>query len=118
MPIYDYVCSSCGHRAEILHGVHDEQPRACERCGGQMRKAFAAPAIVFKGTGWAKVERRSAGRSKASSEGEGGSSSSGAGGPSSAGDDGTAGSSGDSPRTTEGSTSARAGSGGGSTAAG
>jgi len=60
VPIYDYICSSCGHRVEVLHGVHDERPRTCERCGGQMRKAFAPPTIMFKGTGWAKKERRSA----------------------------------------------------------
>ena len=73
MPTYDYICSNCGHRAEILHGVHDETPRTCAECGGQMRKAITAPSIVFKGTGWAKVDRRSgSGRSKSgSSEGEG-----------------------------------------------
>ena len=31
-----------------------------------MRKAFAPPAIHFKGTGWAKKERASASRTKAS----------------------------------------------------
>ena len=58
MPIYDYVCSNCRHRAEVLHGVHDEGARTCAECGGQMRKAISAPAIVFKGSGWAKVDRR------------------------------------------------------------
>lgn len=71
MPIYDYHCPSCGHRAEILHGVHDDSPRSCSNCGTTMRKAFAPPAIVFKGTGWAKVERRSSGAAKRS-EGDGG----------------------------------------------
>ena len=62
MPIYEYVCSSCGNRTEILHGVHDDGPTFCPACGaeGSMRKAFAPPTIVFKGSGWAKKERRSA----------------------------------------------------------
>ena len=59
MPIYDYVCSSCGHRMEVIHGVHAAGPSECPACGGQMRKAFAPPAVHFKGTGWAKKERSS-----------------------------------------------------------
>ena len=64
MPIYDYRCSNCGHRAEILHGVHDETAHVCPECGGQMRKAITAPAVVFKGSGWAKVDRRSSSHRK------------------------------------------------------
>ena len=62
MPIYEYVCSACSHRTDILHGVHDSGPTFCPSCGaeGTMRKAIAAPTIHFKGTGWAKKERHSA----------------------------------------------------------
>ncbi len=60
MPIYEYVCNNCGHRMEVMHGVHDRGPASCAVCGGQVRKAFSAPAVVFKGTGWAKKERVSA----------------------------------------------------------
>ena len=70
MPIYDYRCSNCGHRAEILHGVHDESARVCPECGGQMRKAITAPAVVFKGSGWAKVDRRSSSHRKSAGDGE------------------------------------------------
>ncbi len=59
MPTYDYVCSSCGHAMEVVHGVHGHGPAACPVCGGPMRKAFTAPAVHFKGTGWAKKERGS-----------------------------------------------------------
>jgi hypothetical protein len=38
-----------------------------------MRKAFAPPAIHFKGTGWAKKERASASRTKAAAASESGS---------------------------------------------
>lgn len=57
MPTYDYVCSSCGHEMEVVHGVHGHGPSACPECGGAMRKSFTAPAIHFKGSGWAKKER-------------------------------------------------------------
>ncbi len=57
MPTYDYACSTCGHRMEVLHGVHAHGPRSCPNCGGPMHKLFAPPAIHFKGSGWAKKDR-------------------------------------------------------------
>ena len=67
MPIYEYVCSACHHRTDILHGIYEDGPTFCPSCGaeGTMRKAFAAPAIHYKGTGWAKKERSTASRTKA-----------------------------------------------------
>lgn len=74
MPIYEYVCTACGHRTDILHGIHDDGPAFCPSCGAEatMRKAFAAPAIVFKGTGWAKKERRSTAAPARAKDGDGG----------------------------------------------
>jgi putative FmdB family regulatory protein len=71
MPIYEYVCSSCGHRTDILHGVHEVGPHFCPECGaeGSLRKAFAAPAIHYKGSGWAKKERRASSGGGSSSSG-------------------------------------------------
>jgi putative FmdB family regulatory protein len=72
VPLYDYECRNCGHRVEVLHGVNDSGPTACAQCGGPMRKLLNTPAIVFKGSGWAKKDRSSSsGRSadKASTAG-------------------------------------------------
>lgn len=64
MPTYDYACAACGHRFEVVHGVHGHGPETCPSCGGgPVRKAFAPPTVVFKGSGWAKVDRRSSGAS-------------------------------------------------------
>ena len=60
MPFYDYVCSHCGRRTEVMHGIHAEGPTTCEVCGGPLKKALSTPAIVFRGTGWAKKERSAA----------------------------------------------------------
>lgn len=59
MPIYDYTCASCGHLTEVIHGMREGGPRFCPSCGaeGTMRKGFAAPAVHFKGSGWAKKDR-------------------------------------------------------------
>lgn len=70
MPIYDYLCTACDHRADILHGINDPGPHFCPSCGaeGTMRKQFSAPSIHFKGTGWAKKDRGgTGGATKASS---------------------------------------------------
>jgi len=73
MPIYEYRCSACGHRAEILHGIHDSGPNFCLECGaeGTMRKGIVAAAVVFKGSGWAKKDRRTAARSSSRDSKEG-----------------------------------------------
>ena len=60
MPAYDYTCAACGRRFEVIHGVHAEGPTACPLCGsGPVRKAITAPAVHYRGSGWAKKERRS-----------------------------------------------------------
>ncbi len=77
MPRYDYDCAACGRRFEVIHGVHADPPASCPLCGsGPVRKAIAAPAVHFKGSGWAKKERRTGTRAAAgtgtSGEGSGG----------------------------------------------
>ena len=57
MPFYDYTCTQCGKRVEVMHGVNDSGPGACDRCGGPMRKMMSSPTIHFRGSGWAKKER-------------------------------------------------------------
>ena len=118
MPIYDYVCSNCRHRAEVLHGVHDEGARTCPECGGQMRKAISAPAIVFKGSGWAKVDRRTSRPTKSgTNEGTGDSGNAAAtdaGGDGGKGGDGADGRTATKDTTTSGSATSSEGSGTGS----
>ena len=80
MPTYDYVCSACGHRMEVVHGIHGHGPERCPVCGAAMRKAFVVPTVHFKGSGWAKKDRGAAKTTKAaakSGSAEGGSAASG-----------------------------------------
>lgn len=59
MPIYDYDCAACGLRVEVVHSIHAPGPTQCPNCGdGPIRKAIAAAAVHFKGSGWAKRDRR------------------------------------------------------------
>jgi putative FmdB family regulatory protein len=60
MPVYDYVCIACATRIEVMHGVNEAGPAVCMACGGALRKAMSSPAIVFRGSGWAKKDARPA----------------------------------------------------------
>ena len=76
MPLYDYDCAACGRRIEVVHGVHAPGPTHCPNCGsGPLKKAIAAPAVHFKGSGWAKRDRRATvapGTSKAAGDSDSG----------------------------------------------
>ena len=73
MPIYEYVCSACAARTEILHGIHDAAPAFCPECGaeGTLRKGIVASAVVFKGSGWAKKDRRATSSTSRPKDGDG-----------------------------------------------
>ncbi len=53
MPFYEYECSACGHRFEVLQRMSDEPVSACEKCGEEsVERLLFAPAIHFKGSGF------------------------------------------------------------------
>ena len=73
MPLYDYDCAACGRRFETIHGVYGDPPAVCPLCGsGPVRKAIGAPAVHYKGSGWAKKERRAKPASTTSPAGDSG----------------------------------------------
>ena len=49
MPFYDYLCTQCGRRIEVMHGIHAEGPTTCEVCGGELKKAMSSQAVVYSG---------------------------------------------------------------------
>ena len=52
MPLYEYECGSCGHRFERIQKFSDPPEKTCPKCGGEVHKLIAAPAVQFKGSGW------------------------------------------------------------------
>ena len=52
MPMYEYRCTSCGERTEVLQHLGEAPRSECQRCGGALQKLISAPALQFKGTGW------------------------------------------------------------------
>jgi putative FmdB family regulatory protein len=50
MPIYDYVCSDCGHGFERIRRVEERATAlACPHCGGTTPPSLTAPARVGGG---------------------------------------------------------------------
>jgi predicted nucleic acid-binding Zn ribbon protein len=43
---------------EVQHGINDPAPTTCENCGGELRRVFYPPGLVFKGTGFYSTEGR------------------------------------------------------------
>lgn len=56
MPLYEYQCTSCSERMEILQGINDPPTSHCPKCGGEMKKLISSPAIQFKGSGFYKTD--------------------------------------------------------------
>jgi putative FmdB family regulatory protein len=52
MPIYEYLCGSCKRKTEVIQGMNDPRLKLCPHCAGKLTKAFSAPAIQFKGSGF------------------------------------------------------------------
>jgi putative FmdB family regulatory protein len=52
MPIYEYKCTKCGNKVEVLQKAKDKPLEKCPKCSGPLRKLVSSPAIQFKGNGW------------------------------------------------------------------
>ena len=68
MPIYEYQCSQCSERHEIIQKFSDPPLAHCPKCGGDMKKLFSSPAIQFKGSGFYKTDYASASSAAPKSE--------------------------------------------------
>jgi putative FmdB family regulatory protein len=68
MPIYEYLCKSCGHRFDARQSFHDEPLTDCTECGAPVRRVLHPAGVIFKGSGWyINDSRKSQSDSKASS---------------------------------------------------
>jgi putative FmdB family regulatory protein len=58
MPTYEYACTECGDRTEVVQSIADAPPTTCTVCGGPLRKVFSPVGIVFKGSGFYRTDSR------------------------------------------------------------
>src|SRR5664279_3200517 len=68
MPIFEYQCTKCNDRTEVIQKFTDPPYAACEKCGGEVRKLMSAPAIQFKGSGFYKTDYASASSKESKSD--------------------------------------------------
>src|SRR6185369_6948676 len=52
MPMYEYECTKCGHRFELIQLFSDPPKTKCPKCRGTLKKLISSSAIRFKGAGW------------------------------------------------------------------
>ena len=58
MPTYEYECRACKRTHEVRQGINDPAPVTCDECGGDLRRIFYPPGLVFKGTGFYSTDGR------------------------------------------------------------
>jgi putative FmdB family regulatory protein len=58
VPTYQYACTDCGDRTEVVQKFTDEPLSVCATCGGRLRKVFSPVGIVFKGSGFYRTDSR------------------------------------------------------------
>jgi putative FmdB family regulatory protein len=59
VPTYQYACTECGERLEVVQRFSDDPLTVCSACGGKLRKVFSPVGIVFKGSGFYRTDSRS-----------------------------------------------------------
>ncbi|HEY5084714.1 MAG TPA: FmdB family zinc ribbon protein, partial [Rhizomicrobium sp.] len=52
MPLYEYRCSKCEKKIEVIRKFSDPPLTEHEGCGGKLEQLLSAPAFQLKGTGW------------------------------------------------------------------
>jgi putative FmdB family regulatory protein len=79
MPLYEYQCSKCGEKFEVIQKFSDEPLKRHKGCRGSVHRLISSPALHFKGSGWyvndyakggAKTESTSDSKAEAKSEGD------------------------------------------------
>lgn len=68
MPTYQYACTACDERLEVVQKFTDDPLTECSVCGGRLRKVFSPVGIVFKGSGFYRTDSRNGATAGASKD--------------------------------------------------
>ena len=64
MPIYEYKCTGCGHKKEVLQKMSDAPLKECPACGkATLSKLISAAGFQLKGSGWYATDFKSGSKS-------------------------------------------------------
>ena len=53
MPIYDFQCTNCGHKDELMRKISELTTLICPQCSKEtFSKKLSAPSFQLSGSGW------------------------------------------------------------------
>lgn len=68
MPTYEYQCTQCSERLEVVQSFSDTALAECPKCAEPtLRKLFGNVGVVFKGSGFYRNDSREESRKKSES---------------------------------------------------
>ncbi len=71
MPIYEFVCQTCGSEFEKIQSFSDKTVPVCPRCqSSQVERQMSRPAIHFKGSGWYITDSKADNKERKDSSGK------------------------------------------------
>ncbi len=71
MPIYEYQCTECQHKLEILQRMTDDRLTTCPSCQKEtLIKLVSAAGFQLKGTGWYETDFKNKGKKPESKSSE------------------------------------------------
>ena len=70
MPIYEYLCQSCGHALEALQKMSDDPLSDCPECSKpDLKKQISAAGFRLSGSGWYETDFKSGSKKNLSGDG-------------------------------------------------
>ena len=71
MPIYDYQCTSCGYKKEVMRKISVPNLSDCPECGkATFAKQLSAPSFQLNGSGWYATDFKGGGAKPAEKKSE------------------------------------------------
>ncbi|MBZ5634023.1 MAG: zinc ribbon domain-containing protein [Acidobacteriia bacterium] len=74
MPLYEYLCSKCGNKFEVIQKFADAPLTVHEGCGGTVERLISLSGFSLKGSGWYATDYAKGGSSSPKKDSEGDSS--------------------------------------------
>ena len=63
MPLYEYKCSKCGEKFEVIQKFSDAPLTVHEACGGTVERLISLSGFSLKGSGWYATDYAKSGSS-------------------------------------------------------
>ena len=58
MPVYEYICDSCGNKFDMLRKIGQDGGVDCSRCKARARRLYSSVPMIFGGTRWVGERRQ------------------------------------------------------------